>query len=141
MYFLVHIVLSSIGMLTNIVIHFLGITLSTTPTNRLLINPPIQYTSKFEGWYIKIHNFVHFKISLMISLLQYCTILICIFLVVFDACARWVYDGHAQRRLMLICRRRLHIPNLEKLFVARRITLSKYSPMPNLPLSSFCTFI
>ena len=141
LYFLFHIVLSFIGMLTNIVIYFLGFILLTTPRNRLLINPPMEYTSEFEGWYIKINNFVHFKIWLMISLVQYCTILICICLVVFDACARWIYDGYAQRRLMLIRQRRLRIPNLEKLFVARQITLSEYFPIPNVPLSSFCTFI
>jgi len=69
LYFLCNIVLSFIGMLTNIVTHFLGITLSTTPRSRLLINPPMEYTFEYEGWYIEIHNFVRFKIWSMICAL------------------------------------------------------------------------
>uniref|UniRef100_A0A7C9A8T7 Uncharacterized protein n=1 Tax=Opuntia streptacantha TaxID=393608 RepID=A0A7C9A8T7_OPUST len=91
----------------------------------------MKYASQCEGWYIEIHNFVHFKIWSMICLLQYCIILICICLVVFDACAMSADDGHAQRRLMLIHRKRLRILNLEKLFVARRFTLNECSPMSN----------
>ena len=61
-------------------------------------------------------------------------------LIVFDACARWTDDGHSQWRFTLIRRRRLRIPNLEKLFVARRIEVKKYSPMPNVRVSSFSAF-
>ena len=87
------------------------------------------------------HNIVYINILSMIFLLKYLNILIGVSSVIFDVCTSWAYYGHAQRRLMLIRQRRLQISNLEKLSVVRRITLSEYSLMSNVPLSSLYAII
>ena len=102
----------------------LGISVSTLPISRLLINPDIQATEEFEEWHIQPITLV----LISISPISY------IFDITHDTlptCIRLSGPKGVMTHFDFMHKRTLRMYNLEKLFAARKIRLNDYASTRN----------